>query len=189
MASTTRKAPPPGERFKLTLISLANIMSREMDSARAKNINTINKGVVDFGIELIKNTNGDIITGGFISRSFSANNNTLNNYWDKILEKDKDFFMSKENSSVLFGELSSGIVDGFMNLVRERHISDKMMDSIWQHLFAMVKMSIAFVYLERNPQLQKTEDGFSIRYTNKCREHINLEEEASKWGVDLTQIK
>jgi len=189
MSSSNRKPPPPGERFKLTLISLSNIMSREMDSARAKNIPTINKSIVDFGIELIKNTNGDIIAGGFISRSFNENNKSLNNYWDKILAKDEEFFMSKENSSVLFGELSSGIVDGFINLVRERHISDKMMDSIWQHLTAMVKMSIAFVYLERKPQLQKIDDGFSIKYTNKCREHIDLEGEASKWGVDLTQIK
>ncbi len=187
--SNTNSIPPPGERFKLTLISLASMMSREIENARHKGIDTIPKGIINLGIELIKNTEGDIIIGGFVTRSFGKTPNGYNNYWDKIKLKDQNFFMNGNNSSLLFGELSSAIVDGFIKLVKEKYISEQMMNNVWQHLHAMVKMSISFVYFERKPQKYNTNDGFSIKYTNRVREHINLEEEANKWGIDLTQTK
>ena len=181
--------PPPGERFKRTLLSLANMMSKEIDIARSKGIDTIDKPIIDFGIELIKNVGGDIITGGFVTRSFGETSNGYNIYWDKILEKNIHFFLAPENSSLLFGELASGIVDGFSKLIKDKHINEKLMDSVWQHLHAMVKMSISFIYFERKPQKHKTEDGFEIKYTNKVRPHINLELEANKWNVNLMQTR
>lgn len=183
--------PPPGERFKRTLLSLAHIMEIEMSRARAKGIDTVDKKLVDFGIELIKLSSGDIIIGGFITRSFKENSNgTWNNFWDKILEKDEIFFMEEKNSSLLFGELSSSVVDGFTKLIREKHVSDKLMVSVWQHLHAMVKISIYFVHFERKPEKYSSDGAFGFRYTNKkVREHINLEEEAEKWNVDLMKAK
>lgn len=184
MASRNREIPPPGERFKKTLTNLAGIMSNEIQIARNKGVNTISPEIINFGITLIEATDGDVIAGGFITRSYSP----TGNYWGKILEKDESFFMSKENSTLLFGELSSGIVDGFINLIKEKHVSENLMMSVWQHLHAMVKISIAFVHFERKPHKVKTEDGFSVKYTQNERPHIDLLGEAERWSVDLANV-
>jgi hypothetical protein len=182
-----RKIPPPEDRFKMTLLSLSNIMLREIEKKRARGEKTIAKETLMFGLEMIKATKSDVIIGGFLTRSFDVENGKKRDLWDRVLEKDRDFFMQK--SETLFGELSSGIVEGFKDLIRQGDVDEKLMKTIWDHLSAMVKMSISYVHLSRKPQITSTDNGFKVDYTIDYRKEIDLHNEAKKWNFNLAEAK
>lgn len=177
--------PPPEVRFKVTLLSMANIISSEVTLASAKARCGINNEIILLGIEFINAYKDVEIIEGFIDRSYNENFS----YWDDILSKNNDFFLDKKNSSLLFGELSSGIIDGFIDLINEKRTSAHLVETLWKYLHVLVRISISYIFLQRNPQVVKTDDGFSIKYTNNSRSYINLEKEAEKWNVDLLRVK
>lgn len=179
--------PPAPVRFKEVVLSLAEIMSQEMDEARRRGIKTINRDIVIFGIEFIRASDAHNMISGFINRSFvrDESSNSYEVLWDKILHKNKSFFL--DNSSLIFGDLSSGIVDGFKTVIADG--DEELLEAIWDHIFALVKISISHIYLERRPQITSTSDGFNIIYSVESRNHIKVEKEAAKWGVNLLEIK
>jgi hypothetical protein len=188
MASTDTKPPPPEDRFKANLLSLANIMKKEINNARSMGIETVSGSVVELGISLIKGTPSATIIGGFISRSFpvSTEGNLVRNVWDEVYKENDDFFLN--NSSVLFGELSEGIVNGFkVLLVNEsyRKVNPALMTTIWKHLVAMVKTSLHFIYSKREPLFTTSSEGYIITYQKAIYPQIKLEEEAKRWNVNL----
>lgn len=179
------KAPPPEERFKANLLNLANIMSKELNIARGKGVNTVSENVLELGVSLIKGTPGNIIIGGFITRSFPADKSTglRRNVWDEVFTENDAFFI--ENSKVIFGELSEGIVGGFKVLLENKSVSPSLMKIIWKHLIAMVKTSLHFIYIGREPVVVSNDDGYKITYQKEFYPFVRLEEEAARWNVNL----
>lgn len=179
------RVPPPAERFKVTLLSMAKIISTEISLARSKGLKVISDEIISFGVDMIKLSKDEDIIEGFINRSYNGEVN----YWDEVLVKNDNFFLNKKNSTLLFGELSSSVVDSFVDLVNSKQTSEMLVATLWNYLHALVKISIAYIFFERKPQIIKTNDGFNIRYTKETRSHINLEREAEKWKVDLLKVK
>ena len=181
------KYPPPQERFKKVILSLAELMRKELIKARKKNVKVISENIVEFGITLVEESDERDLIKGFIKRSFPIEEKTGERIscWDSVFEKDRRFFF--ENSSVIFGELSSGIIDGIIVLLEE---NENLLEGTWKHLFSLVKICINFIYLSKDPKVEKKkEGGFDIIYTNKKYEYINVEDLASKWGVNLLNAK
>jgi hypothetical protein len=189
--------PPPAERFKKVLLSLSELMRKELNKARKKGINVINENIIDFGIALINEADDDKLIRGFIKRSFplvDAEDESKKRVccWDSVLQKDKKFFFS--NSSFIFGELSSGIVDGIFVIIKDKEDDDDgnkyLIEGIWKHLFSMIKICINFIYLRRQPKVEcLAEGGYNIKYSNNKYDYIHLEELALKWSVNLLNAR
>lgn len=179
--------PPPQERFKKVLISLSDLMRKELNKERKRNSNVISEKIVDFGIVLIEESDGKDMIEGFIERSFPKSEKNI--YWDFVFEKNKDFFF--ENSSLIFGELSSGIIDGIATIIKDDNEQNKyLMEGIWKHLFSIVKISINYIYLSRDPKIENIPgEGMVIKYTKDKYSYIPLEDIAKKWGVNLLNAK
>jgi hypothetical protein len=186
------KHPPPEERFKKVLLSLTELMRKELNKARKEGLKVIGDKIVEFGIELIKEADDRSLIKGFITRSFPEDEKTGERLccWDSVFEKDRDFFFG--NSSFIFGELSSGIVDGILVVIRgdESEKNKNLIEGIWKHLFSMIKICINFLYLERKPEIiELSEGGYKIRYTKDKYNFVKLEDLAKKWGVNLLNAK
>lgn len=185
--------PPPAERFKKVLLSLSDLMKKELAKARNKGINVINDNILEFGIAMINDADDENLIKGFIKRSFpedESGNKVC--CWDSVLQKDKKFFFS--NSSFIFGELSSGIVDGIFVIVKdtngEEDTNKYLIEGIWKHLFSMIKICINYIYLLRKPKIEcLPEGGYNIKYSNDKYNHIRLEELALKWNVNLMNAR
>lgn len=178
-----KEKPLPAVRFKATLVNLTKIMADEIRLAVSEKVININNDILSLGIELINLADEVILTNGFINRSYTPDVC----YWPQVKVKDINFFCSKETRNVLFGDLSSNVVDEFVKLINSQFISEDIMNALWEHLFALIKISISYVYTERKPVKHVTPNGYEVRYSVDYRQHIDIEQCANEWGVDLSK--
>ena len=182
------EVPPPPERFKVVVLSLSNVLKIELDKARDDGIEVVGGNIVDFGIEFMKGSEPFSFIDKFVSRSFvRQQDGSYICCWDYVKDKNRDYFL--KNTSFIFGELPSGIIDGIKVVLENEEESRELMESIWKHLFSLIKISINHIYLSRKPSIKKTDQGFNISYTQEYYSHVNIEDLSQKWGVDLMKAR
>lgn len=183
----------PSDRFKKNMIILLEIISEMFEEASENKVVESDTKLLTILKVIINSTNGSYMINNFIKRS--------NKYWDKIRERDIDYF--KNHGLELFTSVKEKGIDSFKegdnNFVKnlqDKHIDNfkKMLEAtysingkeidifdeerkedIWKIMASFVKISISHVHTERN-----YENG---KYSTEYFPEINIKENVDKWDI------
>jgi hypothetical protein len=154
--------------FKVLFKRIKDIASQ--DEEIKKKLPAIILQVIDSTIDAYDNK---LFIDSFIRNSYL--------YWDKILEKDENFFI--ENSTIVFKHLPSDKVQAIAELFKSdnKKLNKKFREDLWKIMESFVKISIKYLHKKSIPV--KTKLGES--YQKPLFPEIDIRNEASKWKIDL----
>lgn len=197
----------PAQRFHTNLLDLCDLLGTTIGWVNEQGVSTNLSPLMATGVRFYVATwQPDKAIEGFISKSA--------NYWDEIHKRNKQFLV--ENADVLFAELSDykaqiqamsnlfamkrtvnvSQPDGTTRTVEQYVIPDETLDSIWDILHSMVRISIRHIHERRKPVLVEVEadetvDGKPKKVTKKVpRYSVEYFPEISiKKNVQLWEVK
>lgn len=188
----------PSERFKSNLIILIDIISEMFEEGYENKVVKNDFKILNLLKIIIKKYDGDFMLKNFIRKT--------NPYWDKIREKDLDYFKNlglelfnivqegglekykKDNSGDFFKTLSESHLQNFKTLLEAEYESDgekfqifdeERKEDVWKILHSFVRISVVFIHDQR-----KYMDG---KYTMEFFPEISIKENTEKW--DIKSIK
>ena len=183
------------ERFKTNLVTLLDIIIDMFEEAKDHSIDSLEPSIIEVLKIIVKNFSGERMLKNFINRT--------NEYWDKILEEDLEYFktlglqlfdftkekgvdsLKKEyESNAFFNVLKDSHIDTFKSVLAASYMEDgeeieifdaERREDIWKIMKSFVRMSILYVHDGRCQV-----DG---KYTKECFPSIKIKENAKKWQI------
>jgi len=114
-------------------------------------------------------------------------------YWINIKKKDDDLFV--KNSDMIFGEYANYEQFNSLKVIFTKNpqgqslVDDETKDSVRLFLFALIKISIKYIFDSKNPTIEKiNEDGKTrtkITYKNSSYSNVDVLNHAKIWDVKL----
>jgi len=112
-------------------------------------------------------------------------------HWDKIKEKNDEFFIN--NSSKIFGQYANYEQFNALKIIFSKNqsgislVDDDTKESIREYLFALIKISIVYIFNSKEPVIEKTSDN-KVKITYKKTAFTNIDDlmaRAKKWNIKL----
>ena len=172
---------PAVECFKNNLADLFPLVYELVEKGDKKGCPTINITILTLTGNSILSKNPDQLIRSFIDRSHK--------YWDKILEKNEDFF--NQNLGTIFGELPAESTKAFAKLATAKDaagqpiISPEDKKSIWEFLHSLAKISIRYIHEKRIPDVIVKNGQKQAVYRKTFKPEIPLQKHAQTWGIQL----
>jgi hypothetical protein len=142
--------PPEEERFAANALNLANAILYAVKKLNDGGCKSIDPNTINLGIAIIQTFNKHDLIQGFIKNSHKK-------CWDKIKERDEEFFM--ENAASIFEFLPTDNIALFKDLymTKDKHgnniITQELKNEIWSNFDSMIKISIQYVYKNKLPNV------------------------------------
>jgi len=186
---------PTQERFKRNFLTLVDICHEMVEEGSENGVSSITPTMFNLVKIFISRLESKFLIERFIRKT--------HNYWDKIYEKDLDYFkelglnlfsmadnkgldnMMEGDDKNLAGGLSLGHVSSFKTLLSAKYkdedgneveiFDDEKIQDTWKIMHGFVKQSIHHIHNER-----EMVDG---QYTKDYFSNVNVKENAEKWKV------
>jgi len=178
--------PSHAARFHANLLGLIDDVKAIVSSLEDEKINTgLSPLTFDLARVVVGGWKAEDVIDGFVQRSTP--------YWEEIRSKNMDFLITHANT--IFGDIKmESQVDAIKRLfslkktVEGKSVSavpPKLLESIWETLHGMVRISIRHIHAIRNPQPVVKADGTTVmEYLNPTYgSGISLRKEVERWGV------
>ena len=188
------------EKFKSNLLILIDIVSEMFEEGYDNKVIGTDFKLLPILKIVISKSPSDYMLKNFIRKT--------NPYWDKIYEKDIEFF--KTLGLDLFNlvkdkgveEYTKGADDGFLNKISGNHVDlfkeliegeyivdgekvsildDERKEDIWKILHSFVKISIVYIHQER-----KYQDG---KYQVEFFPDVKVKSNVSKWNIKSIKLE
>lgn len=164
------KLPPEEDRFYSNSVDLAKNVVHIVKDTNKRGITNIAPGLLDFCMLYIGGYDKKAAIVNFVKSSYP--------HWEQIRKKEVKFFA--ENAGSVFSQFPGGNVQAFGALYEAKDkegkpaLADATIETLWGYFHSLVKISIKFIYRERENK----------DYTEHFGK-INPEKEASLWSLDL----
>ncbi len=165
--------PPEQERFKSNAIQLTKALQTGLQKLKDQGYH-VDLSMVMIASALIGGVEPHDLIKGFI-------NNSHGKCWNKIKERDEDFFVM--NAGSIFSQLPGDSVNLFKDLFLTKDtsgksvISQNLKDEVWSLFDAMIK--IAIKYIHKNRKMINNE------YTESFYDDVDLSHHALIWKCTL----
>lgn len=192
------KIPPPEDRFHANVLRMTKVIRGLVQRANELGYKDILPFIVDVGTKYI-DTNYDkhSLIEGFIECSHPFRNGKVDTTtWDRILEKDEEFF--HEKALEIFRGIPTRLIEAFKKLYEytdlttgKSIITEEDREEIVMYFHSFVKISIKYIHSKRQPYAVSKDGAYKYMYSNpNYFEYIDVKELASKWKLNLefTQI-
>lgn len=173
---------PEEERFSDTTIQLSKAIHYNVTNLFNLGYKTVNPDTVVLISKGIEFFDKHQLIMGFIT-------NSHNLCWDKIKERDENFFI--ENANEIFQYIPSGEINLFKDLFTTKDengisiINQDSKDQIWKLFDAMIKISIKYIHKHRAPYSQKRNETIECFYDRSFFNDVDLIKHSKTWAVVL----
>lgn len=164
--------PPEEVRFKNNAVIMTKALHTGLNKLKQEGYD-VDVGIIAMASALIEGFQPQVLINGFITNAHL--------FWDKIHERNDDFFI--HNASSIFEYLPTDSVNVFKDLYLTKNakgesvISKKLKDEIWDLFDAMIKISIKYIHKHR-----KMVNGV---YTQEFFQVVPLDHHINVWKVKL----
>lgn len=139
----------------------------------------ISMGMINMGKSMFY----DPLEGETLIRTFVEDSSHT---WDAVRERDVELLASVCNEEAqerapMFASMVGKIID-FLLKNRRELCSEEFEEHVWSEVEELIKMSIQYVHLKRNPK--KKPDG-TVGYTSMFIKGFSVKEQAHRWNLDL----
>ena len=187
------KVIPPENRFRQNIAQLSETLACIIQDLKDEGHSFVHPIVIKLIATFLERFDADILIRNFIYYS--------NEYWEMIKKRNEDFFF--EHADNIFRDLADYVpnaqkhINTFKKLFSAKDDYDKFLvvqvdrDLIWDYFDCMIKISIKYVHIFKNPIWKvkggKTIRGYNAKYTEVTQflSNIKASKQAIMWEIEL----
>lgn len=174
------------EKFYTVMIELLENMEEVIGDVNTAHLTSLTRIDVKLIRDYASSLDKKYLIDTFITNS--------ENHWDKILNKDDDFFITK--SSDIFGKYANYQQFNAIKVIFSKNdkgisiVDQDTREAIREYIFALIKISIKYIFESKGAVVEKLNDNgvnkIKIVYHNKdVFSNIDIRKHASTWKVML----